>query len=57
MPRPKKQPCARVRVEFSLPPDLAADVYRYADAMNGSLSQAGANLLRLALTHSAQTGF
>lgn len=57
MPRPKKQPCARVRVEFSLPPDLAADVYRYADAMNGSLSQAGAHLLRLALTHSAQTGF
>jgi hypothetical protein len=49
MARPKNKPRSRVRVEFSLPPDLAAAVYSYAEAVYASLSQAGADLLKYAL--------
>jgi uncharacterized protein YwlG (UPF0340 family) len=39
-----------VRVEFSLPPGLAEAVYAYADSADISLSQAGGELLKMALT-------
>jgi hypothetical protein len=39
----------RIRVEFSLPPDLAERVYRYAKDAGLTLSQTGARLLAAAL--------
>lgn len=41
---------SRVRVEFSLPPAIAEAVYTYADYADITLSQAGSELLKLALS-------
>jgi hypothetical protein len=49
MGRPKNGRLSRVRVEFSLPPALADAVYAYADSADISLSQAGGELLKMAL--------
>jgi hypothetical protein len=50
MGRPRNGRLSRVRVEFSLPPALADAVYTYADSADISLSQAGGELLKLALS-------
>lgn len=50
MGRPRNGRLSRVRVEFSLPPALAEAVYTYADSADISLSQAGGELLKLALS-------
>ncbi len=50
MGRPRNGRLSRVRVEFSLPPALAEAVYAYADSADVSLSQAGGELLKLALS-------
>lgn len=50
MGRPRNGRLSRVRVEFSLPPALAEAVYAYADSADISLSQAGGELLKLALS-------
>jgi hypothetical protein len=39
-----------VRVEFSLPPAIADAVYTYADSEDITLSQAGGELLKMALS-------
>ncbi|MGB2919746.1 MAG: hypothetical protein WA944_26475 [Mycobacterium sp.] len=39
-----------MRVEFSLPPAIAEAVYTYADSADITLSQAGSELLKLALS-------
>ncbi|ORW19241.1 hypothetical protein AWC18_14455 [Mycolicibacter nonchromogenicus] len=39
-----------MRVEFSLPPAIADAVYTYADSADITLSQAGSELLKLALS-------
>ena len=49
MGRPRNGRLSRVRVEFSLPPALADAVYTYADCADITLSQAGSELLKLAL--------
>ncbi len=50
MGRPRNGRLSRVRVEFSLPPALAEAVYTYADSADITLSQAGGELLKLALS-------
>lgn len=50
MGRPRNGRLSRVRVEFSLPPALAEAVYAYADSADISLSQAGGELLKMALS-------
>ncbi|GJJ21615.1 hypothetical protein MTY414_52880 [Mycolicibacterium mageritense] len=54
MARPVMKRRERVRVEFSLTPELAARIYDYADAQSLTLSQTGERLLAGALPH--QTG-
>lgn len=44
----------RVRVEFSLSPELAEDVYRYARCADLTLSQTGERLLTHALSETNQ---
>jgi hypothetical protein len=51
MGRPRNGRISRVRVEFSLPPVIAEAVYAYADSADITLSQAGGELLKLALSH------
>lgn len=50
MGRPRNGRLSRVRVEFSLPPAIADAVYTYADSADITLSQAGSELLKLALS-------
>lgn len=50
MGRPRNGRLSRVRVEFSLPPAIAEAVYTYADSADITLSQAGSELLKLALS-------
>lgn len=50
MGRPRNGRLSRVRVEFSLPPAIAEAVYTYADCADITLSQAGSELLKLALS-------
>ncbi|WP_131823442.1 hypothetical protein [Mycobacterium syngnathidarum] len=50
MARPRNGRLSRVRVEFSLPPAIADAVYTYADSADITLSQAGSELLKLALS-------
>jgi len=50
MGRPRNGRLSRVRVEFSLPPAIAEAVYTYADSADITLSQAGGELLKLALS-------
>ena len=50
MGRPRNGRLSRVRVEFSLPPAIAEAVYTYADYADITLSQAGSELLKLALS-------
>lgn len=50
MGRPRNGRPSRVRVEFSLPPAIAEAVYTYADFADITLSQAGSELLKLALS-------
>lgn len=50
MDRPRNGRLSRVRVEFSLPPTIAEAVYMYADSADITLSQAGGELLKLALS-------
>ncbi|TQK29781.1 hypothetical protein [Arthrobacter sp. SLBN-53] len=50
MGKPRNGRLSRVRVEFSLPPALAEAVYTYADSADITLSQAGGELLKLALS-------
>ena len=52
MARPVMGRRERVRVEFSLSPALADQVYRYAKIENLTLSQAGERLLADALARS-----
>lgn len=50
MGRPRNGRLSRVRVEFSLPPAIAEAVYTYAGSADITLSQAGSELLKLALS-------
>ena len=57
MARPVMKRRERVRVEFSLTPELAARVYDYADAQGLTLSQTGERLLGGALPDQTDTCF
>lgn len=55
MARPVMKRRERVRVEFSLTPELAARIYDYADAQSLTLSQTGERLLAGALRDGTST--
>lgn len=55
MARPVMKRRERVRVEFSLSPELASRIYDYADAAGLTLSQTGERLLAGALTDQPST--
>lgn len=57
MARPVMKRRERVRVEFSLTPELAARIYDYADAQGLTLSQTGERLLAGALPDQTDTCF
>jgi hypothetical protein len=52
MARPVMKRRERVRVEFGLSPELAAQIYDYADTEGLTLSQTGERLLAQALSGS-----
>ena len=56
MARPVMKRRERVRVEFGLSPELAAQIYGYAEAEGLTLSQSGERLLTQALSVPAGPG-
>lgn len=56
MARPVMVRRNKVRVEFSLPAELAADIYEWASEQNLTLSQTGERLFTQALTERRGAG-